>query len=85
MHPHRSVKDLVNFPWEEFEKELKDLAPTFWTALKAAATSLDTKYRRKSMPSSVVSTCVVAAAALSKERNIHDSCSTSVDFVTLAR
>ena len=65
------MKDLVNFPWEEFEKELKELAPTLWAALKAAATSLDTKYRRKGMPSSVVSTCVVAAAGLLKERNIH--------------
>lgn len=66
-----SVKDLVNFQWDKFEKELEDLAPTLWAALKAAAKSLDTQYRRKSTPSSVVSTCVVAAAALLKERNVH--------------
>lgn len=65
-----SVKDLVNFQWEEFE-ELEDLTPTLWAALKADATSLDPTYGKKSMSSSVASACVVVAEALLKEKNVY--------------
>ena len=42
-----SVKDLTNFQWEMFEEEMEQFAPTLWAALKAAATSMSTKYKRK--------------------------------------
>lgn len=65
-----SITDFAGFNWNSYERELKEISPTLWAVLKAAATSLNTHYKRKT-PSSTVPTCVVAASALLKERNMH--------------
>ena len=65
-----SITDFAEFNWDSYERELKENSPTLWAVLKSAATSLSTKYKRKT-PSSTASTCVLAASALLKERNMH--------------
>ena len=64
----------MNFTWENYAKELCAVAPTLWAVLQAATASLGTKYKRKD--DSVVkqrTTCVLAAAIVSKEHNMHMS------------
>ena len=57
----------ARFQFDLYERELKEIAPTLWTVLEAAATSLDMDYKRNSAPASSASTCLVAAAVLLKE------------------
>ena len=61
--------DINNFNWKHYEKELKEIAPTMWMALKAASTSLGTKYKRKTNDTQSSRSCVVAATILLKNRN----------------
>ena len=68
-----STTEFARFNFDVYERELKEIAPTLWTVLEAAATSLNTDNKSKSAPTSSSSTCVVAAAVLLKERNLHMS------------
>ena len=40
-----SAADFAGFHWEKYAQEISAIAPTLWTVLKAAATSLDTRYQ----------------------------------------
>ena len=66
-----STTEFARFTFDVYERELKEIAPTLLTVLKAAAMSLNTDYKRTSAPTSSSSTCVVTEAVLLKERNLH--------------
>lgn len=68
-----SITDFAGFNWDRYERELKEILPTRWLLLKAAATSLDTYYKRKTSSSTISTYCVVATSILQKERNTHMS------------
>ena len=68
LEQHVRTTEFARFQFDWYERELKEITPTLWTVLEAAATSLDTDYKRKSVPVSSVPACAVAAAVLLKEQ-----------------
>ena len=66
---------LEGFSWKKYSQELSTIAPTLWAVIRAATTSLGTKYTRKHADTEdkQSTACVLAAAVLLKERNMHMS------------
>ena len=73
LEQHVRTTEFARFQFDWYERELKEITPTLWTVLEAAATSLDKDHKRKSAPVSSVPACAVAAAVLLKEQNLHMS------------